>query len=340
MRIGFGRDSMRAATTAIMMKRRTLLSALALAPAGLVARPAYADSFDGFLAGVRAESRRQGVSDTTLGAAFAGVGLSQKVLELFNHQPEFTLTWAEYRAKVVNETRIATGRTVYGQNRALLASVRDRYGVDPGVILGIWGLESNFGATKGNFRVIEALATLGYATHRGPFFRGELLAALRILDNGDIAPARMVGSYAGAMGQPQFMPSSYLRLAVDFDGDGRRDIWDDRADTLGSIGNYLARSGWRGGEPWGQKVQVPPGFDAGRAGRDTRRSLAEWTRLGVRRADGSPFSRPEMTGAVVTPDGAGGEAFMTYANFAAIRKYNASDFYALSVGLIGDRILA
>jgi membrane-bound lytic murein transglycosylase B len=317
-----------------------MLTRLGQASVVLAAAPAHADTFAGFVAAVRAEARRQGVSDGTLGAAFAGVDLNQHILELFNHQPEFTLTWAEYRTKVVNETRIATGRTVYAQNRSLLASVQARYGVDPGVILGIWGLESNFGATRGNFRVVEALATLGYATHRGGFFRGELLAALRILESGDVAAGRMLGSYAGAMGQPQFMPSSYLRLAVDFDGDGRRDIWDDRADTLGSIGNYLAHSGWRAGEPWGQKVLVPQNLDAGREGRDQRRSLAEWMRLGVRRADGSAFARPEMLGAVVTPDGAGGEAFMTYANFAAIRKYNASDFYALSVGLIGDRILA
>jgi membrane-bound lytic murein transglycosylase B len=323
-----------------MLKRREILSGVGAAATVGLARPARADSFAGFVAGVRAEARRQGVAEPTLNTAFAGVDLNQHVLELFNHQPEFTLTWAAYRAKVVNETRIATGRTVYAQNRALLAAVQARYGVDPGVILGIWGLESNFGATNGSFRVIEALATLGYATHRGGYFRTELLAALRILDSGDIAAARMLGSYAGAMGQPQFMPSSYLRLAVDFDGDGRRDIWDDRADTLGSIGNYLAHSGWRGGEPWGQKVLVPPDFDAGREGREMRRTLAEWMRQGVRRADGSAFARPEMTGAVVTPDGAGGEAFMTYGNFAAIRKYNASDFYALSVGLIGDRILA
>jgi membrane-bound lytic murein transglycosylase B len=270
-----------------MLKRRTVLAGLAQAGALLAARPARADNFSGFVAGVRAEARRQGVSDATLGAAFAGVDLNQHILELFNHQPEFTLTWAEYRTKVVNETRIAAGRNAYAQNRALLAAVQGRYGVDPGVILGIWGLESNFGATMGSFRVVEALATLGYATHRGGYFRGELLAALRILESGDVAARRMLGSYAGAMGQPQFMPSSYLRLAVDFDGDGRRDIWDDRADTLGSIGNYLAHSGWHGGEPGGKGASNAAPWPSGCASASAvpmaarsagRRCWARWSR--------------------------------------------------------------
>ncbi|HKM65413.1 MAG TPA: lytic murein transglycosylase [Acidisphaera sp.] len=322
-----------------MIQRRFLLTATA---SGVAARPfaAWADGFDAFVAGVKAEARRSGVSDATLARAFAGVRPNAHILELDSHQPEFTLTWAEYRAKVVNDNRIATGRQVYARDRQLLAAVYDRYGVDAGVVMGIWGLESNFGATKGNYGVIEALATLAYAGRRPGYFRGELIAALKILDNGDITPERMLGSYAGAMGQPQFMPSSYLRLAVDFDGRGRRDIWDDQADALGSIANYLAKSGWRSGEPWGQPVSVPPGFDPGYAGRDSRRTLGEWMRLGVRRQDGTPFARSDVAGALVMPGAAGGEAFMTYANFGAIRRYNASDYYALSVGLIGDRILA
>jgi membrane-bound lytic murein transglycosylase B len=146
----------------------------------------------------------------------------------------------------------------------------------------------------------------------------------------------MTGSFAGAMGQPQFMPDAFMRYAVDFDGDGRRDIWDSKPDVLGSIANYLARSGWRYGEPWGQVISVPPGFDVAITGRDSPRTLGQWMALGVRRADGTPFSRSDVSGAVVIPDGAGGEAFMTYANFHAIRRYNPSDYYALAVGLLGD----
>ena len=322
-----------------MIQRRFLLAATAT---GLACLPfaARADGFASFVTGVKAEARRSGVSDAMLSRAFAGVRPNAHILELDSRQPEFTMSWGEYQDKVVNDNRIATGRQLYARDIQLLYQVNDRYGVDPGIVMGIWGLESNFGATKGNYPVIEALATLAYAGRRRAFFHAELIDALRILDNGDITPERMTGSYAGAMGQPQFMPSSYLRLAVDFDGSGRRDIWDNRADALGSIANYLAKSGWRTGEPWGQPVSVPPGFDAYYAGRDSRRSLGEWMRLGVRRADGTPFSRSDVSGAVVMPDGPGGDAFMTYANFGVIRRYNASDFYALSVGLIGDRILA
>jgi membrane-bound lytic murein transglycosylase B len=322
-----------------LVQRRVLLAASA---SGLALLPfaAWADGFDAFVAGVKSEARREGVSDLTLARAFAGVRPNAHILELDSHQPEFTLSWAEYRAKVVNDNRIATGRQIYARDRSLLAAVSGRYGVEPGVVMGIWGLESNFGATKGNYGVVEALATLAYDGRRPAFFRSELIAALRILEHGDITPERMTGSYAGAMGQPQFMPSSYLRFAVDFDGDGRRDIWDDKADSLGSIANYLARSGWRTGEPWGQPILVPPTLDAATVGRDNRRTLGEWMRMGVRRQDGTAFSRANVPGAIVMPDGAGGEAFMTYANFGAIRRYNPSDFYALSVGLIGDLILA
>jgi membrane-bound lytic murein transglycosylase B len=319
-----------------MIKRRYLIAAAAALP--LAARAQ--GGFDSFVAGVKAEARRAGVSDATLNAAFAGVAPNDKVLELFNHQPEFTLTWQEYRTKTVNDTRIAVGRNAYQQNRQGFAAVCGQYQVDPGVILGIWGLESNFGANKGNYRVVEALATLawGGSARRAPFFRSELIAALRILENGDITAARMLGSYAGAMGQPQFMPSSYLRLAVDFEGNGRRDIWDSKLDSIASIANYLARSGWRAGEPSAVQVVMPGGVDVS-GGRDDRRGIGEWQRLGVRRVDGAPLPAGQ-TAALIAPDGAGGEAFLMFNNFAAIRKYNSSDFYALAVGLIGERIVA
>ena len=185
--------------------------------------------------------------------------------------------------------------------------------------------------------MIEALATLAWEGRRAGFFRSQLIAALKILDHGDVAASRMLGSYAGAMGQPQFMPDSYLRYAVDFDGTGRRDIWDNTADVLGSIANYLQSSGWRDGEPWGQPISVPANFSA-ETGRDARRSLGDWQAIGVRREDGTGFSRTNPMGAVLLPDGPGGGAFMVYANFAAIRRYNPSDFYALAVGLLGDRV--
>ncbi len=314
------------------MNRRSLILS---APALLAAAPTRAQGdFASFVAGVKAEARRAGIRDATLQDAFAGVQPNQRVVELDRRQPEFTLTWPQYRARVLPDSRMQAARDHYRQERALLAQVEQRFGVDPGVIMGIWGIESAFGTNKGNYRLVEALSTLAFEGRRAAYFRSELINALRILDAGDVTPARLTGGYAGAMGQPQFMPSSYLRLAVDFDGDGKRDIWDSKPDVFGSIANYLAKSGWRRGEPWGQAVRVPPGT---LGGRDNKRSLGEWTRAGVTRSDGAPFGRSDAMGGLVVPDGiAPGEGFMVYANFGAIRRYNPSDFYALAVGLLGD----
>ncbi|HTI79043.1 MAG TPA: lytic murein transglycosylase [Acetobacteraceae bacterium] len=283
-----------------MLSRRLLLTA------ALSTAAAAPGSFQTFLADLRAQARRAGISAATLDRALAGLQPNQKVLERDQHQPEFTLTWAKYRAMLITDQRIANGRAAYQQNRALFARVRDAYGVDPGVIIGIWGLESSFGTGMGDFHVIEALATLAWEGRRASFFRGELIAALHILDHGDVTPARMLGSYAGAMGQPQFMPSSYLRYAVDFEGTGKRDIWTSKADVLASIANYLKQSGWRSGEPWGEQVRA---------------------------------QQQGMTGKLVQPDGPGGESFVVFGNFNAIRRYNPSDYYALAVGLLGDAVI-
>lgn len=281
-----------------MLSRRLLLTAAVLSTTA-----GAPGSFQSFLADMRAQARRAGIAPATLDRAFAGLQPNQKVLDRDNHQPEFTLTWAKYRAMLITDQRIASGRAAYQQNRALFSRVRDVYGVDPGVILGIWGLESSFGTGMGDFHVIEALATLAWEGRRASFFRGELMAALHILDHGDVTPARMMGSYAGAMGQPQFMPSSYLRYAVDFEGSGKRDIWTSKPDVLASIANYLKQSGWHTGEPWGEQVSG---------------------------------QQPGTAGKLVQPDGPGGESFVVFGNFNAIRRYNPSDYYALAVGLLGD----
>jgi membrane-bound lytic murein transglycosylase B len=321
-----------------MLNRRHVLAAsiLTLVPEARAAT----GTFQSFVTGVKAEARKAGVSDATLERAFAGVAPNQKVLDRDRHQPEFTMTWARYKTLVVNDQRIANGREIFKRERALFQQVEDKFAVGPGVIAGIWGLESGFGVTTGDFRVIESLSTLAWDGRRASFFRGELMAALKILERGDIAPAKMLGSYAGAMGQPQFMPSSYLRFAVDFEGHGKRDIWTSRPDVLGSVANYLTKSGWRAGESWGQQVALPPGFDIGSAGRDAMRPLSEWVRQGVRPMEANWRGRADTQAAVVAPDGADGEAFMAYANFKAIRRYNPSDFYAIAVGIVGDRVTA
>jgi membrane-bound lytic murein transglycosylase B len=323
-----------------MLTRRLALAAAptVLAPAILAFRArAASDSFPTFLIDLQAEARRAGITQATLDRALADVSPNQKVLERDRHQPEFTMTWARYKALVINDKRIADGRQIVTATRPLLARVQDRFGVGPGVVSGIWGLESGFGTITGDFRVVEALATLAWDGRRTSFFRGELMAAFKILEHGDIAPGTMTGSYAGAMGQPQFMPSSYLRYAVDFEGHGRRDIWTSRPDVLGSIANYLARSGWRPNETWGQPVVIPAGLDA--QGRDVTRPLNDWARKGVRPVSGSWLATADAPAALLTPDGGGGAAFVVFANFNAIRRYNSSDFYALAVGLLGDRVL-
>jgi membrane-bound lytic murein transglycosylase B len=314
-----------------MLNRRVFLTA-PLAAIPLAARAA--GGFDAFLSSVRAEARHDGIRPDILDAAFAGVSPNAKILQLDHNQPEFTLTWAQYRARVLPESRLQAASAAFRRNTSVLGAVWQRYAVDPHVIVGIWGLESGFGAKTGGYGVVESLATLAYDGRRASYFRKELINTLRILNDGDISPRAMTGSWAGAMGQPQFMPSSYLEYAVDFDGDGKRDIWHSLPDVFGSVGHYLAKCGWRAGEPWGQQIQVPPGFAAA-TGRDVSRPLAAWMADGVRRVDGSKFSRADVRGAVVLPDGAGGDAFMVYPNFHVIRRYNPSDYYALAVGLLG-----
>lgn len=320
-----------------MPTRRFLISGLLPI---ILAAPAFAESagsFPEFVRSVRAEARRAGIAQKTLDQAFAGVAPNQKVLERDRHQPEFTMTWAKYRGIVVTDKRITDGRAAVDANRALFQRVQKHFGVSAGAVAGIWGIESNFGTGTGSFHVIEALATLAWDGRRASFFRAELLAALKILDHGDITAARMTGSYAGAMGQPQFMPTSYLRYAVDFDGHGRRDIWTSKPDVLGSIANYLSESGWRDGKGWGQAVVAPQGMKA--PGRDDKRPISEWARAGVRPVIGRWVAGLETPAGLIAPDGPSGETFLVFANFNAIRRYNPSDYYALAVGLIGDQVV-
>lgn len=319
----------------IATRRAALTAALAA-----LAAPASAatQSFDAFLDGVRAEARRSGVSQGTLSRALAGLRPNDRVLELDRRQPEFTQTWEQYRDARLSQTRIDGGRRAFADNRAILEAVQARFRVSPRVVVAIWGLETNYGGFTGNFNVIEALATLAWDGRRSSYFRNELLAALRILDGGHVTPDRMRGSWAGAMGHPQFMPSNFDRLAVDMDGDGRRDIWENRADALGSIANYLARSGWREEELWGREVVLPPGFNPEDARRENTRPLREWTAMGVRRPDGSALPGLDLPTAIMLPGGAGGQAFAVYPNFNVIRRYNPSNFYALVVGMLSDRV--
>ena len=324
-----------------MIKRRAMLSAIAACSAWMSgAQSALARhhdpwrSYQVFLARTRATALKHGISPGILDAALALDRPNRRVIELDRHQPEFILTWADYRERVLTRAKLEGARRAFENSAGLLAAVQRRYSVDPRIIVGIWGLESDFGHRSGAFGVVDALASLAFDSRRPGFFEDELISALQILQRRDVDLQYLVGSYAGAMGQPQFMPSSYLRYAVDFDGDGRRDIWKSNADVLASIANYLARSGWIPGAPWGQPISVPAALDLEKTGWNTRRSLDSWMRLGVRRADGAPFSQGDVTGTILAPAGSGGPLFMIYSNFNVIRRYNPSDFYSLAVGLL------
>jgi membrane-bound lytic murein transglycosylase B len=297
-------------------------------------------SFEAFLDGVRSEARRNGINAATLQRAFSGLRPNDRVLELDRRQAEFTQTWPQYRDARLSHTRIENGRRSFTENRALLAAIGDRFRVDPTAVVAIWGLETSYGSFTGGFNVVEALATLAWEGRRAAFFRAELLAALRIIDAGHVSVDRMRGSHAGAMGHPQFMPTSFERLAVDFDGDGRRDIWDSRADALASIANYLSRSGWREPAPWGFEISMPTDLDLGGLDHRVQRPIREWSRIGIRRANGTPLPNLDGEWAVIVPGYSRGstEAFLAGANFMAIRRYNPSNFYAVAVGLLSDRV--
>jgi membrane-bound lytic murein transglycosylase B len=326
------------------MQRRTLIRSIPAASAAVLlgsgAAAHAAGSFQAYLAGVDREAAARGISYATRRAALSGLGPNQDVIDLDNRQPEFTETWAQYSAKRLSAARVANGRTNYAPNRTLLDAIRTEYGVGPGVIMGIWGLETNYGTYTGGFSVVQALATLGWSSHRPGFFTSELIAALRIIESGAVTPQGMTGSYAGAMGQPQFLPSVYLKLAVSFSGTGQPNIWTSVPDSLASIANYLATSGWRAGEPWGEAVLLGANVDAAAIDPDQYEPLSSWLAMGVHRLPNHPAVAATMPARLIQPDGVGGDSFLVYPNYRAIRRYNPSDFYALSVGLLGDLIIA
>jgi membrane-bound lytic murein transglycosylase B len=322
------------------LSRRALLGAAPLLtiPLGGGTAAAAESGFQGFLAGVQRDASAQGVRPATIQAAFRYIQFLPKVVELDRRQPERKMTFGEYLQKVVTQQRLDDARQHLVDNSALLQQVRQRFNVQPRFVVALWGVESDFGRTMGSYFVPSSLATLGYEGRRGAMFRAELLAALKILDQGNVAIDNMVGSWAGAMGQCQFMPTTFLQYAVDFSGDGRRDIWTNRADVLGSIAHYVSRLGWRGNEGWGQQVVVPGNFDSRLADLGNRRTTAEWAQLGVRPAGSAQFTGHEPAGSLVLPDGPGGTALLVYDNFRAIKKWNNSTFFAAAVGYIADSI--
>jgi membrane-bound lytic murein transglycosylase B len=307
--------------------------ALSAAPRRVLAAD---EDFAAFIAGVRRDAIAQGIRPGSVDAALAHAEFLPHVIELDHTQPEHTMTLAGFLQKVVTPEKTADGRAALSANWPLLQRVTQRFGVQPRFIVALWAVESGFGKVMGNYNVIAALATLAFDGRRAAYFRPELISALRIIDQGNVRPEAMLGSWAGAMGQCQFMPSTFLSYAVDFDGRGKRDIWSNAADVLGSIANYLSQLGWRGNETWGRSVTIPANFDTHLASLDLRRPAAEWSRLGVRTADASPLPASALEASLVLPDGAAGPALLVYDNFRTIMKWNKSTFFAAAVGMLSD----
>ncbi|WP_223880232.1 lytic murein transglycosylase [Stenotrophomonas sp. Br8] len=294
------------------------------------------------MAGLQTTAASQGIAADRFTAITAGLQPDPTVLPLLDAQPEFTTPIWDYLAALVDRQRVDDGRAMLQQHRDLLQRVSAQYGVDPVTIVAVWGVESDYGRVFGKRPLLQSLATLSCAGRRQPFFRGELLALVKLIDKGDLQAQGLTGSWAGAFGHTQFMPSTYARIAVDGDGDGRRDLVGSIPDALASTANYLKRAGWRTGEPWGMEVRVPTGFNAGQAGRTQRRALADWRALGVTGLDGSalaPAGLPaDARAALLLPAGNKGPALLVFRNYDAIYSYNAAESYALAIATLADRL--
>ena len=332
--------------------RRVAVALVVLAAAVCAAGNGWADEFGAWLSEFRAEASGAGISPATLDAALTGLGPLEEVLNRDRRQPESRLTFDTYSKRLLQPPNIERGRAMMTSHAGLLRRVSSRYGVQPRFIVAIWGIETRYGAIKGTTNVVSALATLAFDRRRSQFFRAQLLDALRMVDRGYIDLADMKGSWAGAMGHPQFIPSSYLAFAQDFDGDGRRDIWNNLGDVFASIANYLRQHGWSDARTWGRGVQAPEtirqAYDSMRSG-DTKgcralrqatgpQSLKAWSAAGLRRLSGAALPRAKMDARMLMPDGADGAAFLVYRNYESLLRYNCSNLYALTVGLLSDAV--
>ena len=318
---------------------RLILAILLLAPAASFA-PLAANEipFATWLTQFRAHARSQGIRSETVDRSLAGVVPIPRVIELDRRQPESTLTFAQYIERVINDRRVETGRRMLVTHKALLDEVAAKYRVQPRFIVALWGIETDFGRVTGDFSIMAALATLAYDGRRANFFRQELVNALKMVDRGLVEPARMRGSWAGAMGQSQFMPSSFLAYAVDHDGDGKPDLWGSLPDVFASIANYLAKSGWQFDGTWGRQVSIPAAIDRAQLDLKVEKTVAEWSAMGVRRADGGELPGRELKASVILPGGAQGPAYLVYANYKVIMRWNRSVYFATAVGQLADRV--
>ncbi len=307
-------------------------------PTGAAPTSRQPADFAACLERLRPEAAAKGVSLATFDAQTATLMPDMGVVASLDAQPEFVTPIWDYLAALVDDERVADGRAMLAQWAEVLKRVEDEYGVDPATVVAVWGVESNFGRNFGKRPLLESLSTLSCFGRRQSYFRGEFFTTLKIIEEGHVAPERLTGSWAGAFGHTQFMPSTFMRLAVDFDGDGRRDLVDSVPDALASTANFLRRAGWNGAEPWGFEVGLPAGFDASVAGRRNKQPMSDWAARGLRRVDGSALPGGSTPAALLLPAGPSGPAFIVTRNFDALYSYNAAESYALAIAHLSDRL--
>ncbi len=296
-------------------------------------------SFESWLGELRLEAIDKGITPQTFDTAFKGVKPIPRIIELDRKQPEFTLTLEEYVSRVVPKRRINLGKKRLEANRELLEQVSEKYGVQPRFLVAFWGIETDFGRLTGGYSVIAAITTLAYDGRRADFFRRQLMDALQILEEGHTTPDKMTGSWAGAMGQAQFMPSTFRAYAVDFDGDNKIDLWGNKGDVFASAANYLSSVGWDKEQTWGREVKLPDSFDKSLFGLETKKSLAEWDKLGVRRLSGKNLPERDLQASLIQPDeGKFVRSYLVYDNYRAIMDWNKSNKFAIAVGTLADSI--
>ncbi len=306
--------------------------------AGATSAFAEKKEFGLWLEDLKSEALQNGIKKSIVEEAFANVKFKEKIISLDRKQPEVTQTFQQYMQNRLPRSLVNQGKARLKEHKAILDEVSKIYGVQPRFIVALWGVETRFGKYTGGFNVVEALTTLAYDNRRADYFRGELMTALQILNEGHISVKDMKGSWAGAMGQAQFMPSSFVNFSVDHDGDGKRDIWTTKADVFGSAANYLAKSGWQGDQTWGREVKLPAGFDESLIDLKNRQPMQYWQDLGVRKTDGSDLPTRQLLGSLVQPKGGNGQTFLVYNNYLTILKWNRSTYFAMSVGHLADKL--
>lgn len=294
--------------------------------------------FGVWLQELKGEALERGIRKSIVDDAFAGVKFKEKIISLDRKQPEVTQTFQEYMNNRLPRSLVQHGKARLRDHRKILQEVGLKYGVQPRFIVALWGVETRFGKYTGGFNVVEALTTLAYDNRRADYFRKELMIALQILNENHITVKDMKGSWAGAMGQAQFMPSSFVNFSVDHNGDGKRDIWTTEADVFASAANYLAKSGWQGDQTWGREVKLPKGFDLAQVDLKNKQPMQYWQDLGVRKTSGADLPNRQLMGALVQPKGGNGQTYLVYNNYMTTLKWNRSTYFAMSVGLLADKL--